>query len=283
MSKAGSGRLVGEGIKDLMRCSTCGETFQDDEKRCPTCGAVAGRPRVPAVPSRHLLQCPRCGYRGDAIPYFRKAGNVGLLAGLSFFSYGIGGVFYYAARRKHQVCARCGFGWEHAREPAKVQTAPIEERPVPVLSSGTPPSASVPLPRSGVGRRIVGGLMGVLATLIITAGILGGDGPPIFVGSLIGMFGSGLFLWGWNSLQERRRAELQGLHQGVLGLATQRDGILTVTEVATELNLSLPAAEALLTKMDDGFRVRSDISEEGLLYYEFPEVRHQEKLRAERA
>ena len=32
--------------------------------------------------------------------------------------------------------------------------------------------------------------------------------------------------------------------------------------------------------MDDGFRVRSDISKEGVLFYEFPEVMHQKKLRA---
>ena len=32
--------------------------------------------------------------------------------------------------------------------------------------------------------------------------------------------------------------------------------------------------------MDDGFRVRSDISDEGVLYYEFPEVVHQKKLRS---
>ena len=63
-----------------------------------------------------------------------------------------------------------------------------------------------------------------------------------------------------------------------LRLATARQGTLTVTEVAAELNLSIPAAEKILTSMDDGFRVRSEISNEGILYYEFPEVLHRKEL-----
>jgi hypothetical protein len=51
-----------------------------------------------------------------------------------------------------------------------------------------------------------------------------------------------------------------------------------VTEVASDLNLSLPAAEKVLTSMEDGFRVRSEITKEGVLYYEFPEVLHRKQL-----
>ena len=96
----------------------------------------------------------------------------------------------------------------------------------------------------------------------------------------MGMSGSGLFMWGWRALQERRQSVLQALNRKVLMLATRRGGVLTVTEVAAELDLSLEAAEKLMIGMDDGFRVRSDISNEGVLYYEFPEVVHQKKLRA---
>ena len=53
-----------------------------------------------------------------------------------------------------------------------------------------------------------------------------------------------------------------------------------MTEVAAELDLSLEAAEKLMEQMDDGFRVRSDVSDEGVIYYEFPEVVHQKALRA---
>ena len=133
---------------------------------------------------------------------------------------------------------------------------------------------------SGVGRRVFGGGLAVLAVIMITAGISAGVFEPIVIGSAIGMGGSGLFLWGWKALQERRQSVLQGLHRKVLRLATARDGLLTVTEVASELDLTLPAAEKIMIGMDDGFRVRSEISKEGVLYYEFPEVRHQKKLRA---
>ena len=136
------------------------------------------------------------------------------------------------------------------------------------------------LPPSGIGRRILGAGIGILGALIITAGIAGGDGPPIVAGALMGMSGSGLFMWGWRALQERRQSVLQALNRKVLMLATRRGGVLTVTEVAAELDLSLEAAEKLMIAMDDGFRVRSDISNEGVLYYEFPEVVHQKKLRA---
>ena len=61
-------------------------------------------------------------------------------------------------------------------------------------------------------------------------------------------------------------------------LADRKGGSLTVTEVAAELNLSLPAAERVLIAMDDGLRVRSDITDEGLILYEFPELQHRRQL-----
>ena len=64
----------------------------------------------------------------------------------------------------------------------------------------------------------------------------------------------------------------------MLRLAARRGGSLTVTEVASELSLSLPAAEKVLIELDDGFRVRSEITEDGILLYEFPEVRHRPEL-----
>ncbi|MND00243.1 hypothetical protein D3C83_187860 [compost metagenome] len=45
------------------------------------------------------------------------------------------------------------------------------------------------------------------------------------------------------------------------------------TDAATELHLTLPAAERVLFSMDDGYRVRSEITGEGLLVFEFPELR----------
>ena len=267
-----------------MRCSTCGENLVAGEDRCPTCGAVAERRRAERrrapVAKRNVRQCPRCGHHSEGVPYFRKTGHLALLVGLSVFTYGIGGLVYYAARRRHQVCPNCGLGWEHSREPGDAE--PLDSAPDLPVRAGRPraPERETRLPPSGIGRRVLGAGIGILGAVIITAGIAGGDGPPIVVGALMGMSGSGLFMWGWRALQERRQSVLQALNRKVLMLATRRGGVLTVTEVAAELDLSLEAAEKLMIGMDDGFRVRSDISNEGVLYYEFPEVVHQKKLRA---
>jgi len=51
-----------------------------------------------------------------------------------------------------------------------------------------------------------------------------------------------------------------------------------VTQVAADLNLAIPAAEKILNELDDGFRVRSEISAEGVIYYEFPELLHRKEL-----
>lgn len=40
----------------------------------------------------------------------------------------------------------------------------------------------------------------------------------------------------------------------------------------------MPATERVLTGIDDGFRVRSDVTDEGILLFEFPEVRHRQRL-----
>ena len=53
---------------------------------------------------------------------------------------------------------------------------------------------------------------------------------------------------------------------------------MTVTEVAASLDLSLSAAEGVLDGMDDGLRVRSDITDQGIIVYEFPELRHHPRL-----
>lgn len=277
----------GEGIVKPMRCSTCGEALRSDEERCPTCGAAVAHLHlsVSVDPRESLHECPRCKYRGDAIPYFRRVGPVALLVGLSLFTYGIGGVVYWAARRKHRVCPQCGLGWEFARTPA----LPAGAR-APTTATVTPRQAAPPqqrarppvppkIPGSGIVRRVLGSATAILGTVLITTGIVALEPGAVLAGTLTGAVGSGMFYWGWKALQRRRKAVMLSLAQRVLLMAGERDGVLTVTEVATELNLSIAAAEKLLLDMDDGLRVRSEVSDEGVIFFEFPELRHQKKLR----
>ncbi len=253
-----------------MRCSTCGETLAPDTTRCPTCGAaVSGGVHV----SSAVRRCPRCGYQGDGIPYFKRPSHVALLIGVSLFTYGLGGLAYWLLRRNRVICPNCGLGWHHY---AQMLPPPPEGKGKRV----PPPSAdeAPPLPRSGLFRRVLGVGLILMATLMVVLGIVQGDPELIGVGSVIGVSGTGGFYWGLQALNERRKALMQRLQRKVLLLARDRGGTLTVTDVASDLNLSLPAAEKVLVAMDDGFRVRSEISKEGVLFYQFPEVVHRDVL-----
>ena len=256
----------------MMRCSTCGERLDPGESRCPACGAATSRGASTAL--LRVKRCPRCGYRGEGISYFRRPSHVGLLLGISLFTYGIGGFIYWLMRRKRSVCPNCGLGWEHARRRLEE-----DERPLAVGGGGGEPGGNgADLPRSGLFRRVVG-VAGVLfAVFLIVLGIVEMEVGAVAAGSVLGLAGSGTFWWGWKALQARRRAIMTGLQNRVLRLAHRKGGTLTVTDVAAGLDVSLPVAEKVLVGMDDGFRVRSEITSEGILFYEFPEVVHRRRL-----
>lgn len=208
--------------------------------------------------------------------YFRRPGHVGLLVGVSVFTYGIGGLVYWMARRKHIVCPNCGLGWEHAstRLAPPAEEADERGRSVEQVDLADEP----PLPRSGILRRVAGGALAGLALMITMIGIAEGEPAAIAVAAGFGGVGSATFYWGWKALQDRRKAIVAAVQRKILLLAGRKGGSVTVTEVAADLNLSLPAAERVLIAMDDGFRVRSEITKEGLILYEFPELKHRKQL-----
>jgi hypothetical protein len=134
------------------------------------------------------------------------------------------------------------------------------------------------LPASGIERRVLGTILILVATFLIMMGFVETEISAIVVGGVMGAGGASSFYWGRKALEGRRQALVRALERQVLRLARDRGGSLTVTEVAAELDLSMPAAEKVLIGMDDGFRVRSEITDEGLLLYEFPEVRLRARL-----
>ncbi|WP_420124879.1 hypothetical protein [Longimicrobium sp.] len=69
---------------------------------------------------------------------------------------------------------------------------------------------------------------------------------------------------------------LESVKHDTLMLAMEHDGVLTVTDVATDLDIPLADAERVLTSMDDGVRVASSVTEDGVIVYEFKEVIHRQ-------
>jgi hypothetical protein len=242
-----------------MRCTSCGERLAATDERCPVCGAAVSTALVhpgPVVP-----RCPRCRYAGEGIGYFRRPSHLLLLAVVSLFTWGLGGIAYWLWRRGRPVCPNCGLVW-----PASDWE----------LTAGSVPSKAPdpPLPSGGLRRRVLGVVLALCAALLAGVGLAEGELAVLAAGGVFGLAGTGSFLWGWQALLERRQALRQRLERRVIQLATRKGGALTVTEVASELDLSLAAAEGVMIGMDDGFRVRSDITREGVLIFEFPEVQH---------
>ncbi len=253
-----------------MRCSTCGELLQPGSLRCPTCGAATPVGMALSRPVG-VRRCPRCAYQGEGIPYFRRGGHVGLLIGVSVFTYGFGGLVYWLARRRHLICPRCGLGWEQASRALMVTGTEAERH----IVESEPDER---LPGGGMKRRILGSIMVLIASVMILVGFVEFEMIAVALGSILGAAGSLSFYWGWSGQQDRRKAIMNRIQRKVLKLAAAKGGTLTVTEVATDLNLALPAAEKILTSMDDDLRVRSIISDEGVIVYEFPELKHRKEL-----
>ena len=282
-----------------MYCSTCGSQVAAGRTSCQTCGAAVARaPHVPygvgAPQSPHtsgfatvratqpgafgetLSMCPRCGYRGDSIGYFSRGGHVAALVGLTVITggaFGVGGIAYYLLRRDHRICPRCAQGWgKHGVQsvalmsPNGARMAPHEPAPpVEVRSSS----------RSGWSIFLF-----VLAAFFMFGAVAGGEaGMALFAAMLAG---GGVLVQRKNRAEreKRREAIIQGLQLPVLKLAAQKGGRLTVTQVATEMGWPLPRAEKVLNSLDDGFRVMSDITDDGVIVYDFLELRAAAELKA---
>ena len=231
-----------------------------------------------------VRSCPRCGHVGTGVKHFQRFSHVGVLLGLSvltWFTFGLGGLAYFVVRRKRMICAQCGLGWQHARIPGPGlagQPALADPAGTNLVGGGTEFGAGGPLPRAGVGRRVLGVAVILFAALMVTVGVADAAVEAVVFGTVAGALGTGTLWWGIQARETRRRAIMARLQRRVLLLATEQRGTLTVTGVAASLNLSLSAAEEVLDRMDDGLRVRSEVTNEGIIVYEFPELLHNPRL-----
>lgn len=272
-----------------MFCWSCGSQLNNPRASCPQCGAAPARAaegsaavRIPRElerdPGRNLRVCAGCGYRGEGVPYFRRATHAALLVGATILTYGLGGLLYWLVRRNERVCPSCGISWSRSRPlaaPLASDTASESGAPAEAPARASPmanPGSHAQLPPAGGFRRVTGVLLALLAVLLLTIGIVEAEAAPVIMSAMFGLSGVAAFGWGWKAREARREAVLRRTQGQVLHLARRKQGVLTATDVASELDVSLDGAERILLSLDDGFRVRSDVTSEGLLVFEFREM-----------
>ncbi len=258
-----------------MFCWSCGEELSQGNERCSACGVPAaavlmGHARTRVAPRVAVSICPGCGYLGEGMPYFRRSSHAVLLVGTTVLTYGIGGLLYWLVKRDASVCPSCGLSWDRARRLDNVSPPDAGEVGIP---PALVPLDSEQLPRGGLVRRILGVTLGILAVFLLGTGVVQASAETVVASISVGLVGGSSFAWGWRALQHRREGLLRSLQTKVLRVAAAHRGRLTATDVAAELDVTLPAAERVLFSLDDGFRVRSDVTDEGLLVFDFPEIR----------
>jgi ribosomal protein S27AE len=266
-----------------MYCSTCGAVIPEGRLACTECGtsastSVVRRSRLAATAraentgpaaARAVPVCPRCGYHGEGLSYFSKGSHIALLIGLAVITAGImgaAGLIYYFVRRDHQVCPRCGLGWGREGENSLSTSR---------AALGRLPRQSDPAHGRGESAaRAWSVLLMVLAAILVTVGVAELEAVPALAGLLSGGGAWMLHRTAQTQREARRAALLAELQLPVLKFAAERGGRLTVTEVAAHLGWTLPRAEKVLGSLDDGYRVSSDVTDEGIIVYEFLELMH---------
>lgn len=262
-----------------MYCSNCGTRVSAGATRCVHCGvsirpttgevereAVSLAPRRVIPDPATVGTCGRCGYRGDGIPYFSRGSRVAMLVGLAVVTagaMGMGGVLYYFLRRDYLICPRCHASWGNFGEQALARTA----------AEGADPSVSgMQGVRRDSRKQNFSTALFVLAGILALVGVVGTAVPPLVAAGAAAVLGVFLQRSAEQERQERRAALLAALQPHVLRLAAQHGAQLTVTETATELGWTLRRAEKVLQSLDDGVRVSSEVTDEGLIVYEFREL-----------
>ncbi len=255
-----------------MNCSTCGSSNTAGRAHCDTCGVpLADRSRslpageaggAAAIAISDSGQCPHCGYRGNGAGYFSNGSHLAALLIATILT-AIGGIAYYALRHDYQICPRCGRNWDKSGERAVVR---FESSEVGVHDA--PPMPSRQSSKGGWSLLLL-----LMAAVLRVIGLAAGEIMPIVFALAAG--GGGVMLRGAanRERQERRAALISSLQLPVLRLAAEREGRLTVSEVAAGLGWTIRRSEKVLQSLEDGLRVESEVTDEGVIVYEFRELR----------
>lgn len=280
-----------------MYCSTCGAHVPAGRAHCTTCGSYVsnssnnaqtghnpqygGQPAYNAQPAYNgqtaygpvarmggaQVQpgavghtCPRCGYVGEGVSYFSKGSHIAGLVALGMISWLVFSLVYYFSFHNHTICPRCGKDWGSHKDYSRLGAGPGS---APAISAGRGSAAN--------GFSIA--LFVLAAILMIVAVGEFAIGPALF-GLAAAGGGAALQSVARKEREARRAALLSSLQMPVLALAAERRGRLTVTETAAALGWPLPRAEKVLDSLEDGLRVNSEVTDEGVIVYEFRELAH---------
>jgi ribosomal protein S27AE len=265
-----------------MYCSSCGSPHPEHAAGCrtsrlPVRGTGRGQESVAGRSVRGGLAqdggdavpvaCGRCGYTGEGLPYFSRGANTaGLLAATFFtlpFALGAGGLLYYGLRRDHLICPRCGDHWGAFGARARVPSRRVlhADEQVQALSPG-PETV----------RRTWAVLLFVIGGILLLVAAVQGEWLMALTGLLSVIGGVAMHRGARRARLARREALIALLQTQVIQLAGRRAGRLTVTDTAASLGWTLARAQKVLRSLDDGWRVDSLVTDEGVIVYEFREL-----------
>ncbi|HEU4881773.1 MAG TPA: hypothetical protein VFT45_06000 [Longimicrobium sp.] len=131
-------------------------------------------------------------------------------------------------------------------------------------------------PRGTRAKRIWAYVLFFIAFIFATAFIDGGDDWQSSLFSAVVAAGVAVLLLrsAWQAEEKASQVTAGERQLAVLRLAESEDGQLTVTEVAAKLGWSIQDAESTLRSLDDGVRVTTTLTDEGVMLYDFPELIH---------
>jgi hypothetical protein len=242
-----------------------------------------------ALARRPGVFCHSCGQRTMPMPYFSRGLNVAKAAVLFPFSV-FGPLLLFLIRKDRVVCSNCKAllpGEVHIPLTETFNPAPrsleahqraLARREDPALVEKDLVSQEVAhLERSSRRRQGKAVTYGVTAGLLVGAGGLAAvnGGPEQLFFALGGLSGVGAVTNGRRSRRDGLEAAAKKQRQRVLeilALARQHQGRLTVTLVASHMQIDFREAEALLDGMVDGRRVDVHVDDQGRMSYVFPEL-----------
>jgi hypothetical protein len=242
-----------------------------------------------ALARRPGVFCQSCGQRTLPMPYFARGLNVAKAAVLFPFSV-FGPLLLFLIRKDRVVCGNCkallpgevhiplGDTFNPAPRSLDAHQQALARRQDPALVEKDLVSQEIDhLERRSRRRQGKAVTYGVAAGLLVGAGGLAAvnGGPEQLFFALGGLSGVGAVTNGRRSRQDNLEAQAKKQRQRVLeilALARQHAGRLTVTLVASHMQIDFREAETVLDSMVDGRRVDVHVDDQGRLAYVFPEL-----------